>query len=283
MYATMLTSLLINALLMGLAGLPHCAAMCGAPCAAALPRGLSWSALAGRVLGYALLGAVAAGATSALSSWSRWAGLLQPVWVMVLAAAIMMGGWMAWRGTMPAVIQNQGLRWYRQLADAAARPGGWLSRPWAQRSLPVLLGMAWAALPCGLLYGAVVVAALAPSAWEGALVMVVFSLPGTLALAGVTRWLGSLWSRSIPADPALAGLQASATVPVLWVPGAEASRQKASAAAATAPVDAPARSPWLRALTDPRWAVRLSGVMLAGAASWALAHRLLEQWQAWCA
>ena len=67
----MLISLLTTAFLMGLAGIPHCAAMCATPCSVAVPQGLPLRSLLGRSFGYALLGAVAAGATATLSNWSR--------------------------------------------------------------------------------------------------------------------------------------------------------------------------------------------------------------------
>ena len=62
----MQTSLAVTALLMGLAGGPHCIAMCGAACAglgqAAGERRneAMWVFQLGRVLGYAALGALAA-------------------------------------------------------------------------------------------------------------------------------------------------------------------------------------------------------------------------------
>ncbi|RZI81625.1 MAG: sulfite exporter TauE/SafE family protein [Rubrivivax sp.] len=189
----MLYSLLLTALLMGLAGLPHCAAMCAAPCAAGLPKGLPWQALCGRTLGYALLGAAAAGAAAGLSHWSRLVGVLQPLWVMALTAAALLGASMAVTGRMPAAIQRQGLAAYRRLSGLARGATG------AREVTPWLLGLAWAALPCGLLYSAVVLATLAPSSGEGALVMAMFSLPGALALYGLPLGLG-LWRRAPPAQ-----------------------------------------------------------------------------------
>ena len=50
---------------------------------------------------------------------------------------------------------------------------------------PLGLGVAWALLPCGLLYSAVMVAALAGSVPGGALVMALFALG-----SGVSLWLG---------------------------------------------------------------------------------------------
>ncbi len=50
---------------------------------------------------------------------------------------------------------------------------------------PLVLGVAWALLPCGLLYSALLVAALAGSAAGGAMVMALFALG-----SGVSLWAG---------------------------------------------------------------------------------------------
>lgn len=279
----MLYSLLVTALLMGLGGLPHCAAMCAAPCAIGLPRGVPALALLGRTMGYALLGGVAAGAAAWLASWSRWVGALQPIWVMLLAASVLLGVWMALTGGLPAWLQHHGQMTYRRL-QAAMDPGqgrGLLARwPGLARWMPALLGMAWAALPCGLLYSAVVVAALAPSAAEGALVMAVFSLPGAVALYWLPRRL-SAW-RTSPAFAAPAPSTPNAAAPVLWMQRAEL----AGIPADVTPPEGSSGSSWSDRwswLANPRWAVRSSGALLAAAAAWALAHRLHEQWLIWCA
>ena len=51
---------MLAAFLMGLGGVPHCAAMCGAACAVVFPGGVPRWALVGRCLSYAVLGVVAA-------------------------------------------------------------------------------------------------------------------------------------------------------------------------------------------------------------------------------
>ena len=292
----MLYSLLTTALLMGLGGMLHCGAMCAAPCAAAMPQGVPLQALAGRTLGYALLGALAAGATGLLAAWSRWANALQPLWVMLLAATVLLGGLMLLKGALPAALQDHGLRGYRRL-QARLDDSGLLARhPALKTVLPLLLGMAWAALPCGLLYAAVTVAALANNPLGGALVMVVFSLPGAWALWWAPRRLSPWSAQRAPAPAAASGLT-TAVVPLLWQPlvrqpspafAAMGERRfVASSASLPAGQGATPQSSGLGALrarlADPRWAVRLSGLMLCLAAGWALAQRLLTQWQAWCA
>jgi sulfite exporter TauE/SafE len=57
--------------------------------------------------------------------------------------------------------------------------------------MPVIVGALWTFLPCGLLYSALLVAALTGQAWQGAGVMALFALG-----SGVSMLLGSwLWLR----------------------------------------------------------------------------------------
>ncbi len=227
----MLASLVMSAWLMGLAGLPHCVVMCAAPCAAARPLGVSWSVVVGRSLGYAALGAVAAAATSALTTWAAWAAKLQPLWVMGLAATAFLGFWMLSSGRLPA--------WLLKQAATVNDPSRLIEGTrGVSVGVSVMSGMAWAALPCGLLYSAIVVAMLAPDALQGAMVMLAFSLPGGVML----KCLPNFWQRIQVRRPA-----------------------------------------WLMQWVTPQSAIRLSGGMLATAASWALVHRLVTQWQVWCA
>lgn len=297
----MLYSLLLTALLMGVAGIPHCGAMCAAPCAAVLPRGVPLPAVLGRTLGYAGLGALAAGAMGLVSAWSRWAVAIQPIWVMLLAATALLGGWMALKGAMPGPVQAHGLRWYRRLHAWVDASPLLTNHPGLKALVPWALGLAWAALPCGLLYGAVTVAALAGSPGEGALVMAVFSLPGAMVLWWLPRRMGA-WRAMMGESASKAGAALQpAVAPVLWHPsmrsmkpigpGVEMPALAASGSGGTVALrtagGAPRpglglleRWPWL---ADPRWAVRFAGAFLCAAASWALVHRLHEQWLAWCA
>jgi len=81
-------TLAITALLMGLAGGPHCVAMCGAACSgvARLVRagdrpapGASWRFHAGRLMGYSLAGAAAAQAVQGLAWLTAQTGALRPI------------------------------------------------------------------------------------------------------------------------------------------------------------------------------------------------------------
>ena len=105
-------ALLASALLLGLAGVPHCTAMCAAPCAAVTAgprqgRRLRWAAFHGmRVLAYAAAGAVAASSVGVLGVLADWTPLLQPLWTLVHAAAFALGLWLLWRGRQPAWLEN---------------------------------------------------------------------------------------------------------------------------------------------------------------------------------
>ena len=84
----MQTSLAVTALLMGLAGGPHCIAMCGAACAgmgnAAGARRTSalWTFQAGRLVSYSALGAAAAASMQALGWLTTQTAVMRPVWTL---------------------------------------------------------------------------------------------------------------------------------------------------------------------------------------------------------
>ncbi|WP_439518775.1 sulfite exporter TauE/SafE family protein [Hydrogenophaga sp.] len=175
----MQTSMTITALFMGLVGGPHCVAMCGAACAgigkAAGAR--STSALLtfqlSRMVGYALFGALAAGSVQGLAWLGTHTAVLRPVWTMFHVAALLLGGVLLWQARQPAWIENLGRTVWRKARPALGRLG-----PRA----PVVLGMGWALMPCGLLYSALLVASLSASAVEGAALMALFALGTSVSL-----------------------------------------------------------------------------------------------------
>jgi len=279
----MLSSLMLTAFLMGLGGVPHCAAMCGAACAALLPNGVPWLSLLGRCVGYALLGAIAAVGFGAAAQWGRQVSFLQPLWIMAQALALLLGLWLLWSGAMPRQLDALGQDAYRALrarlnATPAFRDGGALRALW-----PFVAGMAWAMLPCGLLYAAVMVAALAPDALGGGLVMLAFAVPGAFGVWGapeILRRLARMERRADGPSPAASVQGDAATiVPVLWLRSERSNGGAGDRACASAVASGDAAG----ASFDPRWAVRVSGLMLAGMSAWALYHQVMDQWRAWCA
>lgn len=279
----MLSSLMLTAFLMGLGGVPHCAAMCGAACAALLPNGVPLISLLGRCVGYALLGAVAAVGFGAAAQWGRQVSFLQPLWVMAQALALLLGLWLLWSGSMPRQLDEWGQSGYRALkvrlnATPAFREGGRLRALW-----PFVAGMAWAMLPCGLLYAAVMVAALAPSALGGSLVMLAFAVPGAFGVWGAPAVLKRLTSLGRGQNEArvveLASAESVSIVPVLWLRPARPSEPAGEGVGQENRVAKGQSAAWF----DPRWAVRVSGLMLAAMSAWALYHQVMDQWRAWCA
>jgi sulfite exporter TauE/SafE len=173
------TTLVLTAALMGLGGSWHCALMCG-PLCAARP---GWGLLAGRTAGYAAVGAALASASSwganvALNSgagaWSPWL----TAWALAHALALSLGLYLLWQGRQPLWLARWGAAERTSVTVLRGPRHGLKGLP------PLVTGLAWVALPCGLLQSAWVLAALSPHAATGAAVMVAFSLstaPGLFA------------------------------------------------------------------------------------------------------
>jgi sulfite exporter TauE/SafE len=217
-------ALIAAAALMGLAGAPHCAAMCSAPCTAVL-RGCGPSPAApgafhlGRVAGYALAGAVAAGSVAAVRSLADAAPLMRTLWTLLHAAALAFGLWMLITGRLPT--------WRAALPGSAPALAGTPSG-WQRMSGPgkaAAAGSAWILVPCGLTQAALLLAALADRPWLGAAVMASFALASAPALlvlplvlkrfAGGTALLASAWPARV-AGATVAGASAWALGHGLW-------------------------------------------------------------------
>ena len=187
-------ALAVSALLMGLAGGPHCVAMCGVAFGAIAKQGgtnrtaqTTLSLHVGRLIGYSVAGACVAASVSALGSLQAVAPLLRPVWTLVHVGAVALGLWLVWKARAPVwlsaanprvagLANGQGMRVFRRLPG----PGR-----------AVLAGACWTVVPCGLLQSALLVAALASGPAQGAAVMATFASASALSL-----WLGPhLWSR----------------------------------------------------------------------------------------
>lgn len=195
----MLGSLLLSALLMGIAGGPHCLVMCGSGCmgVARWPGQSAWRNLflfqTGRLLGYGVLGAIAAVSMNSLAWLAGQTAVFHPLWSMLHITAVVWGLWLLWQAEQPLWINRFGEKIWRSLSHKPQRNPGHL---WS----PLWLGMVWALLPCGLLYSALLVAMFTSGALQGALVMVMFALGGGLVLT-VVPWLWSLWGNSKHSHP----------------------------------------------------------------------------------
>ena len=257
-------ALIWTAFAMGLAGGPHCLAMCAAPCGAIIGGAdagagrrdglrVQWMAVApvagpqtggaagaragiagpgggvvraawfhlARLAGYALAGATAALAMDRLAWLTQQSAALRPAWTLLHVAMLAWGVLMALQARQPAWVERAGRSAWARLGPVVRAPGG-----------VAAAGLAWALMPCGLLYSALLVAALGGGAAQGAAAMAAFGLGSGLWLVGGS-WA---WRRL---------------------------RSRVDAARAT-------------------WGTRIAGVLLAAVAGWALwmdtARRAMELW-----
>jgi len=192
----MQSSLALTALLMGLVGGPHCVAMCGAACAgisqAAGPRQNSalFTFQLGRIGGYSILGGLAAASLQGLGWLTIQSAALRPVWSLFHVAAMVLGLMLLLRARQPVWLESAARTVWARTRSFSANQG---------RSAPLVLGVLWALLPCGLLYSALLVAALAGSVAAGAMVMALFALGTSVTMvAGPWLWLRL---RGSPANP----------------------------------------------------------------------------------
>ena len=234
----MQSSLALTALLMGLVGGPHCVAMCGAACAgmaqAAGPR-KNTALLAfqlGRVAGYSILGALAAASMQGLGWLTVQSAALRPVWTLFHVATAALGLVLVWQAQQPVWLESVGRAIWSRAKAVGLGAGG----------APLLLGTLWALLPCGLLYSAVLVAAMAGGVVEGAAVMALFAL-GTSITMTIGPWL---WLR----------LRGHADKNGIVMAGS--SRNSGA------------------------WGVRIAGAALAASSAWALWMGLVHNTAPWC-
>ena len=191
----MLASLASTALLMGLAGGPHCLAMCAAPCSVVTGQAmaqetgqvnehpLQWMPRpgrlgrrlvayhSGRLLGYATVGALAALAMQSLAWMTQHTAALRPVWTLMHVAVLAWGLMMVLQARQPVWVEQAGRSVWSRVQPLVRAPGG-----------VFVTGFLWALMPCGLLYSALLVASLSANAWEGAAIMALFSAGTSLSL-----------------------------------------------------------------------------------------------------
>jgi sulfite exporter TauE/SafE len=115
---------------------------------------------------------------------------LRPVWSLFHVAAVVLGAVLLVQARQPVWLENSARKVWTRARSFASSWGG---------SGPLVLGSLWALLPCGLLYSALTVAALAGSVVAGAMVMALFAL-GTSLTMFLGPWLW-LRLRGAPAGP----------------------------------------------------------------------------------
>ena len=186
----MQTSLALTALIMGLAGGPHCVAMCGAACAgmgqvAGVHQNRALlSFQVGRWLGYSLMGGLAALSVQALGWLTVESAALRPVWSMLHVAAVVLGLLLVWQAKQPVWLDQSA----QQLWGKIRRFKGNSVKGNSGKFAPLVVGVLWAFMPCGLLYSALMVAALTGNVLDGALAMACFALGSGVSL-GLAPWL----------------------------------------------------------------------------------------------
>lgn len=200
---------------MGLAGGSHCLVMCAAPCGALVGQGAGHAAAGGpegatqggpeaqlvqmvrwvprggmalrtaafhggRLVGYAAAGALAALAMDSLAWLTQQTTALRPAWTLMHVAVMAWGLMMMVQSRQPAWVEQAGRAVWGRVRPLVGAPGGVLAA-----------GVLWALMPCGLLYSALLVAALSGGALDGALTMVLFGIGSSVWLVG-GPWA---WSR----------------------------------------------------------------------------------------
>lgn len=238
-------AIIASTLMLGLAGAPHCTAMCSAPCAAVVGRGggLGTSAAfhLGRVASYAAVGGVAAGGVATLGVLAQAAPVVRPLWALLHAGLLMLGLWLVWQGRQPPLLAQFGRALQPSLATAGGAGGGWqavqVAHPRGGGAKPAwragVAGALWAAWPCGLLQSALVVAALSNSVVGGAAAMAVFAAASSAGLV---------------------------LAPLVW-----------------------RRLGRLGSALAEAWALRAAGLMMVAMSGWALAEGLWHRFAEYCA
>ncbi|WP_421789718.1 sulfite exporter TauE/SafE family protein [Hyphobacterium sp.] len=184
----------LGGLIAGLASSLHCAGMCGgiasglmfslSPDQSGTARlGTLMTAQTGRMLSYVVAGAAVGVAgtglysmidLSAAHAFFRWGAAMMLVWIGLSLT-----------GQLPAPLVLD-----RVLAPVTR----FVMRPVmaAGSASPWLAGVAWGALPCAMVYAALLYAMLAGSALQGALVMLGFGLGTLPTVTGTAMGIGAL-------------------------------------------------------------------------------------------
>jgi hypothetical protein len=183
-------AILVTAFLAGLLGSGHCFGMCGgiAGSLGALSGIGSRSAAGpavqfnlGRLLGYVVLGALAAGILGAageimaLKPVGKWLRGLTALMVLLIGLRFLLD----WRGL--DIIEKGGAGLWRRIMPVVVRISqrhDWIGR--------LGLGICWGFLPCGLVYTVLVTAASTGSAIAGGATMLAFGAGTLPAMLGLT-------------------------------------------------------------------------------------------------
>jgi len=210
-------ALALSALLMGLAGGPHCIAMCGAACAGlaragrGTPARSTWAFHAGRLAGYCAAGAAAALTVQSLGWLTSNMSALRPVWTLFHLAVLAWGLMLVALARQPMWVSSAGRSVWTRVRPLATARGGVFAT-----------GILWALMPCGLLYSALLVASLSGGPLAGAASMGLFAVGSGLSLALAPALLARLarWGNRFREDwgtRAAGGLLVLVAAWALWM------------------------------------------------------------------
>ena len=183
----------ITPLLIGFFSGFHCIAMCGGLCAAICQHQNQRQTLLtnlGRVLTYTLLGAVFAGLVQGaslrleLGLWGSFLRLLMGGMLVLTALVILFKDKARW------LVVQKPLPFWPQVAARLQR-----IQHANSTGQVVLKGMLWGLIPCGLLYGMLIIAATTADVFRGASFMLFFGL-GTVLPLLLSRQLMQRWLQS---------------------------------------------------------------------------------------
>lgn len=134
---------------------------------------------AGRLAGYAVAGGLAAWAMDSLAWLTQQTVALRPAWTLMHVAVMAWGLMMVIQARQPQWVEQAGRTVWARVRPLVSTPGGVL-----------VAGGLWALMPCGLLYSALLVAALSGGPLEGAFSMALFGLgSGVWLVGGPLVWI----------------------------------------------------------------------------------------------
>jgi uncharacterized protein len=206
-------SLIATAFWMGMAGGLHCISMCSAPVTAVVrvyarrPQSVALSAeaaalqpctrteatwdgrfwrgmalfLSTRTLSYATFGVLIAWSMQGLGWLTVHSPVFRTLWSFLHVAVFFVGVWMVFAAQSGGRWSQWALAFWRKLQTRFVVLGSLMGEHgptrWTPRQRHLAgLGLLWGFMPCGLLYSALLTAALTPRPLSGALVMAAFAL-----------------------------------------------------------------------------------------------------------
>ena len=205
------TALAYSALIMGLAGGPHCVAMCGAACGAFAQSQQRYAIQLyhlGRLCGYATLGAIATLGIQSIAWASSYTAALHPLWSFFHVLVFFWGLMLVIYARQPAWVDRTGRTIWQQVKKLSKVQGGHF-----------YIGMLWALMPCGLLYSALIIASFNGEPLGGAISMAAFAIGSSLSLFFAPwLWLKLKTNMVEPYGMRLAGLMlSSASAWAIWM------------------------------------------------------------------